>query len=161
MREDRLRRRVAVNLEKSRRAIRHRERATVQRRRWGKEIQARKLIDPRMRSVLALVSRGDDSFRRRDAIELVPGVARLDPVDTPSPRVVGYMSRRRCFRCFTQRQNIGGRAMAEPAQVWFDLGEHLRGQSPAKVRAEKRVVVVLVAEPWWILKELGHRASCS
>src|SRR5258706_7552408 len=94
MREDLLRRRVAVNLEKSRRAIRHGERATVQRRRWSKEIQTRKLIDPRMRSVLALVSPGDDSLRRRDAIEFVPGIARLDPVDTPSPRVVRDMSRR-------------------------------------------------------------------
>src|SRR6266404_7614732 len=158
MREDLLRRRVAVNLEKSRRAIRHGERATVQRRRWSKEIQTRKLIDPRMRSVLVLVSPGDDSLRRRDAIEFVPGIARLDPVDTPSPRVVGDMSRRGCFRCFTQRQNIGGRAMAETAKVRLDLGEHLRGQSPAKVRAEKRVVVVLIAEPWRILEELGHKA---
>src|SRR6266404_8671543 len=132
MREDGLRRRVAVNLEKSRRAIRHGKRATVQRGRWSKEIQARKLIDPRMRSVLALVCRGDDSLRRRDAIELVPGIARLDPVDTPSPRVVGDMSRWGCFCCFTQRQNIRGRAMAEPPEARLDPAEAYRVRAPAR-----------------------------
>src|ERR1700694_5213442 len=51
--------------------------------------------------------------------------------------------------------------MAEPAEVGLDLGAHVRGQSPAQVRAEERVVVVLIAERWRILKELGHKAYWS
>src|SRR6266550_1831513 len=158
MREDRLRLRVAVNLEKSRRTVGHREWATVQRRRWSEEIEARELIDARMRAMSAFIGGGHDSFSGRDVVELVPGITGFDPIDAASPGIVRDMSRRRCFCCFTQRQNIRSRAMAEPVEVRLDLSEHLRGQSPAKVRAEKRVVVVLVAEPWRILKELGHKA---
>jgi hypothetical protein len=46
--------------------------------------------------------------------------------------------------------------MTKPAQIGLDLSVHVRRQPPTKVRAKNRVVVVLVAEPWWILKELGH-----
>ena len=51
--------------------------------------------------------------------------------------------------------------MAEPVEVGLELGEDARGQPPAKVRAEERVVVELIAEPRWLLKELGHRVVCS
>jgi len=48
--------------------------------------------------------------------------------------------------------------MAKPVEIRLDLGAHVRREPPTKVRAEKRVLFVLVAESWWILKELSHGA---
>jgi hypothetical protein len=48
--------------------------------------------------------------------------------------------------------------MAQAVEVRLDLGAHVRRKAPTQVRAQKRVLLVLVAEPWWILKELSHRA---
>ena len=66
------------------------------------------------------------------------------------------MNRRRRLGRFAQRENIRRRAITKAPEARLDLREHLRGQSPPEVRAEERVVVVLVAEPGRILKELGH-----
>ncbi len=79
MREHRSSGLIAVNLEESRRAIRHREWAAVQGRRRGKEIQPRELIDARMRSVPTLISRCNNSFRGGHPVERSPRIARLDP----------------------------------------------------------------------------------
>src|SRR5712692_4221549 len=103
-----------------------------------------------MRAISALISGGHDSFRGRDVVKLTPGIARLDPVDTPSPRVVRDMPWRRRFSCLPERQKIRCSAMAEPPEIGRGLGEGLRGQSAAEVRTEKRVVVVLIAERWRI-----------
>ena len=107
----------------------------------------------------ALIGSRDDAFGCGDPIELAPGIARLDPVDAMPPRIVRNVKRWRCLRRFAQRQNIRGGAMTEPSEAGLDLGEHVRGQSPAQVRAEKRVVVVLVTEPGRILIELSHKSS--
>ena len=72
---------VAMNLEKPGRAVGHRQRTAIQRRRWRKEVETRELIDPRMRTVLSLAGSGDNAFGGRDPVQLPPGIARLDPID--------------------------------------------------------------------------------
>src|SRR6266513_4514836 len=146
---------IAVDLQKPRCAVGHCERTTVQRRRRGKEIEARELIDSRMGAVSAFIRCRDDTFRGRDSVELAPGVARLDMIDASSPSVVRDMSRWGRLRRFVERENIGYDSRPKSAEVGLDLGEHLWRQSPAKIGAQQRVIVVLIAEPWRVLKELG------
>ena len=93
MRKDRPRRLVAMDLEKSSCTIRHRQRAAVQRRRRREKVESRELVDARMNAVRALECSGDYAFARRDAVQLTPGIARLDPVDPPAPRIVRNMFR--------------------------------------------------------------------
>src|SRR3954466_321769 len=96
--EDRWRRIVAVDFEKSRSAIGHRERAAVERGRWSEEVETRQLMDARKFAVSSLVCRSDYAFRGRDAIELTPRIACYNAVHAIPPRVVGNVSGRRCFR---------------------------------------------------------------
>src|SRR3954470_10897659 len=98
MLEDRSRRIVAVDFEKSRGAIGHRERAAIERGGWREDVETRELMDAREFAVGSLVCRSDHAFRGRDAVELTPRIARHDAVHAISPRVVRYVSRRRRFR---------------------------------------------------------------
>jgi hypothetical protein len=67
------------------------------------------------------------------------------------------MNRRRRLGRFAQRENVRRRAITQPPETRLDLREHRRGQPPPEILTEERVVVVLVAEPGRILKEIGHR----
>jgi hypothetical protein len=136
-----------MELQKPGSTIGHGKRTAVQSRRRSKEIEARELIDARMCAVSALIADGNNSFFGRHPVERVPRIARFDPVDAFSPRIVRYVPRRLRLRCFSKRKNVRDDAMAEAMEVGLDLFAHLRGQAPAKVGAQQRVVFVLVAEP--------------
>src|SRR5205823_4886708 len=111
-------RRIAtMNLEKSRCAIGHRQRTAVQCRRRGKKIEARELIDARVCAMRALVSGGNDSLARGNAVELVPGVTRNYTIDASSPAIVENVVRRRCFGLFGQSQQIGDGTFAQTAET--------------------------------------------
>src|SRR3982751_861190 len=146
MLEDRSRRIVAVDFEKSRSAIGHRQRAAIERGGWSEEVKTCELMDAREFAVGSLVCRSDYSFRGRDAIELTPRIACHDAVYTIPPRVVRNVSRRRCFRLLGEREDVGDGALTECPQIWLDLLEHRFRQPPLQIGAQKGVGVVLVTQ---------------
>src|SRR3954468_11869631 len=116
-------------------------------------------MDARVPAVCALVRCCDDAFSGGDAVELAPRLARLDTIDSTPPGIEGYVLRGRDFRLLRQSQDVAGDTVSETAQIRLDLPQHRGREFPAEVRAQQRIVVVLVAEPWLLLNELGHMSS--
>ena len=134
MRQHRSHALVAVDLEKPCRAICHRQRTAIERRRWRKEVEARKLIDSRMRAVLSLVGCGDNAFGGRDPIQLTPRIAGLDSIDSAPPCVKRDMNRRRRLGRITQPENVRRGAMTELPEAWLDLAEHRENDALMRMR---------------------------
>src|SRR5438132_11024664 len=89
-------------------------------------------------------------------MQLAPSIAGLDPINPLSPRIERNMARRRSLRRFRERKNICSHAMPEAMEIGLDRSAHLLGQSPPKISAQQRIVVVLILEPRPVLNELGH-----
>src|ERR1041385_6681241 len=78
---------ISRDQQRSRGAVCHGKRATVNISRWREEIREHALMDSRGTTVLAFVSRGHDSVLDGDAFSYFPQRSELDFVDAISPRV--------------------------------------------------------------------------
>ena len=90
------------------------------------------------------IADGDEPLFRRDSVERAPGVRGLDRIDAASPRIVRYVSWRIRFGRGVEGEKIGRGAPTETAQFRLDFAEHVRWQAPPEVRAQQRIVIVLI-----------------
>lgn len=126
--------------------------------RRAEQVHADKLIDTRECAVPPFVTDGDQSLGCRHAIERTPRVRRLDRIDAASPRVERHVPWRLRLGRLAKRKDVRCHTFAEPLEIRFQLGEHIRRQRPPQIRAEQRVIHVLIAERGTGLEEVAHGA---
>src|SRR5579885_772945 len=149
---------VARSDERAGRAVGHRERATVDVGRGREEVCERALMNARVRAVPSLVSRGDDAKLRGEAFGDAPERRDFDAVNALAPRVPLRQARLAEAVFELRPVQLAAREFAHLDERRLDLAESVRRERAPKVRAERAVVFVLVAESRWLLAE-GHRRS--